>query len=284
MSNTINLMEGFASKLELKMARESHVWGKAKGKYDWTGLKTVKSITPITQTPNDYNPQATGSRFGALAEVEDSLNTYTLQFSKSNNMSIDKEYNTEQKMLKRAGTILKYQINQEYVPMMDRECLSEYAGTTGVVHSTDGEITSSNVSTKITNARKSFVNNHVYGNGNDLVMWVKTSIYNDAILHNSEFIYLDKVKTKALIDAAVGKLGAFQVIEVADEDMPANVNFICANLNCLLNPTKFKTLRILKTHPDVDGAVLQPHFVYGAFVERANVKGVYVSNVQAPSI
>lgn len=277
---TINLMDGFAPKLELKMKRSAKVWGKAKGKYDWTGLKTVKSITPITQTPNNYNPSATGSRFGALAEVEDNLNTYTLQYSKSNNMAIDKEYNTEQKMLKRAGTIMKYQIEQQYVPMMDQQCLAEYAGTTGVVSSTDGAATKANIAGLFTQARKSFVNNHVYGSGKDLVCWISSTAY-EKLLLCSEFLNLEKVASKALIDGAVGKMGAFQIIEVADEDMPENTNFICANLNVLMNVEKFRTLRILTEHPDVDGAVLQPHFVYGIFVEKTNVKGVYVSKITA---
>jgi len=276
-------MDGFAPKLELKMKRSARVWGKGKAKYDWTGLATVKSITPITQTPNDYNPGATGPRFGALTEVEDTLNQYTLQYSKSNNMAIDKTYNTKQKMLKRAATIMKYQIEQEYVPMMDQQCLSEYATTSGVVVSVDGSVTKSNVAGFFAAARKSFVNYHVNGNGQDLVAWVASSVY-EKIIQSPEFLNLEKVGTKALVDGAAGKLAGFQIIEMADDDMPENVNFICANLNVLMNVDKFRTLRILTEHPDVDGAVLQPHFVYGIFVEKTNVKGVYVSRSQAASV
>lgn len=278
-------MIDYAPKLELKMKREAKVWGKAKGRYDWTGVKTVRSITPITQTPNDYNPAATAgtSRFGTLAEVEDSLNEYTLQFSKSNNMAIDKEYNTEQKMLKRAGTIMKYQIEQEYVPMMDMNALNAYVTTSGIGSALDSSLTASNISAAFTAARKHFVNYHVFGNGKDLVCWIRSTDY-EKLLRCAEFLNLEKVGTKALVDGAVGKMANFQIIEVADDEMPEGVNFVCANLNVLLNPEKFKTLRILTEHPDVDGAVLQPHFVYGAFVEKANVKGVYVSRNQALSV
>lgn len=279
---TINLMTKYASKLELKMKRTAKVWGKAKGRYDWTGVKTVKSITPVTQTPNTYNPAATGSRFGALAEVEDTLNEYTLQYSKSNNMAIDKEYNTEQMMVKRAGTIMKYQIEQEYIPAMDKDALTAYVTTANIASKIE-TLSASNIAEAALAARKSFVNNHVIGSGSDLVMWVKSSVYSDYILQCSSFLSLEKVGTKALIDGAVGKFAGFHVIEIPDEDMPTDVSFVCANLNVLLNPEKFRTLRILTEHPDVDGAVLQPHFVYGAFVEKANVKGVYVSRTAALS-
>lgn len=279
---TINLMDKYADKLELKMNRESKVFGKAKGGYDWSGVNKVKSITPKTQTPNDYNPEATGSRFGTLAEVEDVGHEYTLQYSKSNNMSIDKTYNTTQKMLKRASQILKYQINQEYVPMMDKHALEQYVAADGIATATDGALDASTVSAKLIAARKSFKNTHTYGNGKDLVCWVGTSGYEQMLL-NPHFLSLEKLGPKALVEGAVGKLGAFQIIEVEDDVMPENVNFVCANLNVLMNVRKFTTLRILTEHPDVDGSVLQPHFVYGAFVNETNAKGVYVSYINAPA-
>jgi len=284
MSNTINLMDQYADKLELLMKREAHVWGKAKGKYNFDGVKTVKAITPVTQEMNDYNPAAASGtpRFGTLAEVEDTLHTYTLQYSKSNNMSIDKEYNTEQKMLKRAGEIMAYQINQVYVPFKDKAALTQYVAGAGV-KSTDGTLTNETVVTKLANARKSFVNNHVAGNAKDLVCWIRSTDYTKLILAK-EFTYLDKVAPKALVEGAMGKCAGFSIFEIADEDMPDNVNFVCANLNCIMNVDKFETLRILKTHPDVDGAVLQPHMVFGAFVNETLKNGVYVSNIEAASI
>lgn len=277
---TINLMTQYADKLEKKMKREALVWGKAKGKYSFVGLNTVKSITPITQTPNDYDPNATGSRFGTLAEVEDSEHTYTLQYSKSNNMAIDKQYNTEQKMLKRAGEILKYQIEQEYVPMKDKQCLTEYCKATGVVSKVDGALTKDNAIDAVKAARTSMVNNHVFGNGRDLVIWATPQVL-DAIAGSTEFKNWEKIGTKAFVEGSIGRASSFNIIEVPEDLMPDNVNFVAANLNVLMNVEKFKTLRILNEHPDVDGAVLQPHFRYGIFVNETNAKGVYVSRTTA---
>jgi len=283
MSITVNLMTKYADALELKMKREALVWGKAKGKYNWDGVKTVKSITPITQDVNNYNQEADGSRFGALAEVEDTEHTYTLQKSISNNMAIDKEYNTEQKMLKRAMEILRYQIEQVYVPYMDKFALSTYASASGIESKVDGTLTSSTAIEAVKAARTAFVNNHTFGNGKDLVMWVKPGIL-DLIAASSEFKNWEKIGTKAFVEGSIGRAAAFSIIEVPDDIMPADVNFICANLNCVMNPEKFRTLRILNEHPDVDGSVLQPHFVFGAFVNETNAKGIYVSREQAASV
>lgn len=280
---SVNLMSKYADKLELKMRREALVWGKAKGGYSWDGVKTVKSITPVTQNINNYNQDAVGSRFGALTEVEDTEHTYTLQYSISNNMAIDKEYNTEQKMLKRASEILKYQIEQVYVPYMDKEALTKYVSASGIETKVDGELTTSTAIGAVKAARTAMINNHVFGNGKDLVMWVKPGVL-DLIAGSSEFINWEKIGTKAFVDGSIGRAAAFSIIEVPDDIMPAGVNFVAANLNCLMNPEKFRTLRILDKHPDVDGAVLQPHFVFGAFVNATNAKGVYVSRSEAASV
>lgn len=282
----INLMDAWAPALEKKMTTGSLVFGKALGKYSWTGVKTVKSITPVTQTPNDYDigdDDGVASRFGALTEVEDSKHEYTLQYSKSNNMSIDKENNTSQKMQKAAGVIIKAQIEEQYFPMMDKEALSVYATTEGVGDGVDSSLTSSNVAAAFTAARKSFVNSKTMGTPKQMVAWVGASTY-EKLLNSDEFLNLEKVGTKALVDGAIGKIAGFSVIEVPDEYIPENTNFVCANRRVLLNPLKIKTTRILTEHPDFDGAALQFHWQFGAFVEEANLKGVYVSRTQSLSV
>lgn len=280
---SIHLITKYAGSFEKKMREESLVFGKGLCKFDFTGANTVKTLTPVTQTPNDYNPAAEGSRFGELAEVEDAENTYTLQYSKSNNMSIDKQYNTERKMLFRAFEIMKDEIEEQYAPMMDKHALACYAGTAGISKSVDSTPSGSTVYGVFTKARKALVNAHAFKRGKNCVAWVSSTLYNDAILDCNKFSDLEKVGTKAVVEGAVGKLAGFSVIEVPDEYMPDNTNAIFANLKVLANPITFKTLRILTEHPDVDGSVLQPHYRYGCFVEKQNVGAVHASLINAAS-
>lgn len=280
---SVNLITKYAGQFEKKMRMQSLVFGKGLNKTKFTGANTVKTLTPITQTPNDYNKEAEGSRFGQLAELEDEENTYTLQYSKSNNIAIDKENNTEQLQLKRSFEMMKEEIELEYVPMMDKHALACYAGTAGVSKSEDGAITGSNAFAMFTAAKKAMVNAKTFNGGKNCVAWVASSVFNDGVLDCGKFLNLEKVGTKALVEGACGKLAGFSIIEVPDDYMPENVNAIFANLKVCMNPIKFKTLRILSEHPDVDGAVLQPHFRYGCFVEKTNVKGIHVSYVEAPS-
>lgn len=279
---TINLLEGNASKLEKRMTIGALVFGKAKGGYKFDGVDTIKSLAVVTQAPNTYNPAATGSRFGELKEVEDTLNTYKLEEGPSNNMSIDKSYNTAQLMLKRASEIMQQQIDEQYIPLMDKKSLAAKVKGAGVT-SVDGAVTSANCFKVFSKARKAFVDNKVRGNGKDLVAWVKSGVY-ETIIEDERFKTLEKLGTKATTEGVVGKYAGWQIIEVPEDYFDSNVNVVFANLYCLIDVDKFRTLRILTEHPDVDGAVIQTHFKYGSFVEKTNNKGVYVSYVSSPSI
>ena len=279
---TINLLEGNATKLEKRMTVGALVFGKGKAPFKFDGVDTIKSLAVQTQTPNTYNPQATGSRFGELKEVEDTLNEYKLEEGPSNNMSIDKSYNTAQLMLKRASEVMQQQIDEQYIPLMDKKSLANKVKGAGV-NSVDGAITSANCFKVFSKARKAFVDNKVRGNGKDLVAWVKSGVY-EVIIEDERFKTLEKLGTKATTDGVVGKYAGWQIIEVPEDYFDANVNAVFANLNCLIDADKFRTARILTEHPDVDGSVIQLHFKFGSFVEKTNAKGVYVSYVTSPSI
>ena len=279
---TINLLEGNATKLEKRMTVGALVFGKGKAPFKFDGVDTIKSLAVQTQAPNTYNPQATGSRFGELKEVEDTLNEYKLEEGPSNNMSIDKSYNTAQLMLKRASEVMQQQIDEQYIPLMDKKSLANKVSGAGA-NSVDGAITSANCFKIFSKARKAFVDNKVRGNGKDLVAWVKSSVY-ETIIEDERFKTLEKLGTKATTDGVVGKYAGWQIIEIPEDYLDANVNAIFANLNCLIDADKFRTARILTEHPDVDGSVIQLHFKFGSFVEKTNAKGVYVSYVTSPSL
>jgi len=280
---SINLLQGTAEKLEKKMTVGSLVFGKGKGKYKFDGVNSVVSLTPITQTPNTYNPDAVGSRFGTLTEVEDTKHVYELAAGPCNNMSIDKTYNTAQLMLKRASEIMDAQIEEQYKPYMDKVALANKISKAGA-HGVDGTLTDETVFAKFAAARTSFVNNKVAGNSKDLVAWVPSTIYS-LILQDKRFQTLQQLGGRIATDGALGRYAGFDIIEIPDDYISnSNVNFVAANTRLIIDVDKFRTLRILTEHPDVDGSVLQPHFVFGSFVNEANNKGCYVSYKEAPSI
>jgi len=279
---TINLMTEYQPIIEQRYKLGSLVWGKAKTKYDFTGVATVKRLTPQTQELNNYNPdETTGPRFGAVREIEDVENTYTITQNKSFNMSIDSSYNTKQKMIKRSGAMLKMETDEVVIPTKDKYALSVYANTSGIQESIDGILTTDNVVSKIIAANVALVNEKVPEE--DLLIWTGASNYGVMQLAK-EFINLRGLGEKSVGKGVVGEMSGIRICRVPDSYMPDNVNFIAVDTRAIMNVDKHKLLRIITESENLDGALLQGHLMYDAFVVNQKKKGIYVSLKQARSV
>jgi len=278
---SINLMTEYSPVIEKRYVLGSLVWGKAKTKYDFTGVNTVKKLTPQTQSLNDYNPNAAGSRFGAISEIEDVENTYTITKNKAFNMSIDATYNTQQKMIKRSGAMLKMQTDEVVIPEKDKYALSIYASASGVQTSVDGTLTSANVLEKVIKANVALVNEKVPEE--NLIMWVGASTYGE-MQTAEKFVNLRNLGEKAVGKGIVGEMSGIKICRVPDSYLPANVNFICVDTYAVMNVDKHKLLRIKTDSDQLDGALLQGHLMYDAFVVNQKKKGVYISLKETPSV
>ena len=273
---SINLAIKYASKIEERFVLESLVFGKGTAKYDWTGTKEVRSITPTTVALTNYDladADATAARFGALTEVQDALNTYTLTQDKSFNLAIDRGNNESQMLVKKAGAVMKMEVDEQVIPAMDAYALAAYAGTTGVQTSAVLALTKSNIVDAFGAAIAGLVNNKVPATGN--IAWITASEF-AKLVASPEFLNLEKLGTKAVGKGVVGEVHGIQIIRVPDSYMPAKTSFIVAHPSCLMPVKKINTLRILKEHPDIDGSVLQGRIMYDAFVLNQKTKGVYV--------
>ena len=273
---SINLAIKYASKIEERFVIGSLVFGKGTAKYDWTGTKEVRSITPTTVALTNYDiadADATAARFGALTEVQDALNTYTLTQDKSFNLAIDRGNNESQMLVKKAGAVMKMEVDEQVIPATDAYALAAYAGTTGVQTSAVLALTKSNIVDAFGAAIAGLVNNKVPATGN--IAWITASEF-AKLVASPEFLNLEKLGTKAVGKGVVGEVHGIQIIRVPDSYMPAKTSFIVAHPSCLMPVKKINTLRILKEHPDIDGSVLQGRIMYDAFVLNQKTKGVYV--------
>lgn len=269
----INLVTKYASKIEPQFKVESLVWGKGTAKYDWDGARTVKSITPTPVALVDYDDsqRAVSSRFGALNELQDVVNTYTVEQDKAFNIAIDKGNNKSQLNLKGAGEMMKMEIDQIITPTMDKYALSKYVGTTGIGKVVQASLSKSNIVETITSALVTCRNAKAPATG--YVMWIKMSEYGK-LLNNDQFVKLEALGTKALGKGVVGEVNGIKVIPVPDDYMPTGTHFIVAHPSVLMPVSKIKTLRILTENPDLDGANLQGRFMFDAFVLTQRVGGV----------
>ena len=260
----INLVTKYSSKIEEGFALDSLVFGKGTAKYDWDGTDTVKSLSPTTVAPTDYDKTKTdGSRFGTPTEMEDVENTYTVT-----------QDNTAQLMIKASGRMMNKQVKEQITPMLDKYALAQYVGTTGVQAKVDGALTADNIFAAIVAARSAMVNGKVPTTG--LMGWIRATDYG-TLLQTGKIQYLQEIGSKAFSKGYVGTVGGINFIEVPDEYFATNINFLVAHPSVLMPVKKITTLRILTDDPLLDGASLQGRYKYDAFVLKQKVKGVYVS-------
>ena len=271
----INLVTKYSSKIEEGFALDSLVFGKGTAKYDWNGTDTVKSLSPTTVAPTDYDKTKTdGSRFGTPTEMEDVENTYTVTQDKSFYLTIDKGNNTAQLMIKASGRMMNKQVKEQITPMLDKYALAQYVGTTGVQAKVDGAVTADNIFAAIVAARSAMVNGKVPTTG--LMGWIRATDYG-TLLQTGKIQYLQEIGSKAFSKGYVGTVGGINFIEVPDEYFATKINFLVAHPSVLMPVKKITTLRILTDDPLLDGASLQGRYKYDAFVLKQKVKGVYVS-------
>lgn len=271
----INLATRYANKIEEAFTLDSLVFGKGTATYDFSGVKTVKSLSPQTVDPVDYDITKTdGSRFGSLTEMQDVENEYTISQDKAFNLSIDKGNNENQLHLKDAGKMLKKQVREKIVPLMDKYALEQYSTATGILSNVDGVLTTDNIVEKIADSITALVNAKVSVDG--LIGWIKASDYEKLVLTN-KIIYLEKIGSDAFSKGYIGTCQGINFVRLPDTYFPKNINFLVAKKEVLMPVKKITTLRILKEHPDVDGSVLQGRYMYDAFVLRQKANGVYAS-------
>jgi len=279
---TINLVTKYSSKIETEFTLQSLVFGKGSAKYDFTGAITVKSITPTTVDLVNYDKtKVDGSRFGALVEMEDTLNEYTITQDKAFNLAIDKGNNTNQLMVKEAGRMSKLEVDEKCIPEMDKYALAQYCSASNIQSHTHGALTADTIVPAIADAVAGLVNYKVPTDG--LIGWIGASEYSKLVMTN-KLTYLQAQGGKAFDKGVVAECQGIKFVRVPDSYMPNGVNFVVANPKVLMPVKKINTLRILTDNPDIDGANLQGRFMYDAFVLKQKAKGVYVSRSADASV
>lgn len=276
----INLVTKYANQVEKKFTLDSVVVGKAKGKYNWDGARTIKAIIPTTQSLTDYDATASANRFGTPAELQDTVGTYEIQKNRSFSIVIDKENNTSQNMVKAAGEMMKYEVDDVMIPEFDAWCLGKWATGAGQ-YNVNASLTKSNIVKEFADCIAKLVNEKTPTN--DLIAWVGATNVS-LLLQAPEFVNIDTLGRDATKKGIMGEVHGCKIIRVPDSYLPSGVNFLMAHPRALLAPQKIKTLRILTDVQGFDGAVLEGRMLYDAFVVKAKEKAVIKSVTTQPSV
>ena len=292
MPSTYNFATKASPKVQEAFYKESLTEGIFSQEYDWTGVATVRIYSVDDLPMQDYDWDATsGSRFGSLTELGDTIQELTVNQDKSFNGAIDKRNNTSELMIKAAGKVLARQTRNVIVPMVDQYRLAAIAAGNGVTGfgGAGGGFIKYNISLTKSNIIETIMTHNAELN-NALVPTKNRVLF----IKESEFIKckladqivgteatLQEVAKNVIVNGEFGRLDALHIVPVPDSYMPDGVLYMIVTKGCCVSPKKIETMRVIADHPDIDGHVVQGRMLYDCFVLAKKANGILVATSAA---
>ena len=266
----VNLATKYASQLDQIWTHASYTDNWINKKYDFDGVDTVKVYTVTTVAPNDYSRTSTGDRFGGNAELQDTIATYQIKNDKSFKISIDRG-NFEQGMrAKKAGEVMRYEMNEQIIPMIDKDRLATVAaGATAV----------SQAVTATTDAYQDTLKLNEYLDEckaplEGRVLWVTPAEYNLVKTAITTNILASGYNDKLVGKGFVGELDGVPVVKVPTSYFPAGVKALLCHRDSLLGVRQVTETRIITDSEFVSGSILLGRFIFGSFILKGKELGV----------
>ena len=267
----INLLEKASRTISTYFTTESLVAGRLSTEYDWSGVKTVKIMTPQTVPMVDYT-RSGANRYGTPTEMEDVIQEMTLTQDKAFALTVDKGNNADQQGLKAAGRMLKLQLAERAVPTMDRYVLDTLAHKAGTIVGSGTALSKSNVCERISAGTEALDDAEVPQSGRTL--FLPAAVYTMLKL-SPEFLGLEKLGGRAVAKGQVGEYDGMAVVKVPKGRWPANLNFLIVYKNSATAPVKLNDTKLHQDPPGISGNLIEGRQYYDCFVFGAKCGGIY---------
>ena len=267
----VNLATKYASKLDQLFTAGSYTDAYINKDYDFTGAKTVEVYTVSTVDLSNYDRTATGDRFGGNNEVQDIITAYTIGNDKCFKITIDEGNYQQGALAKKAGEVLKAQMEEKVIPTIDANRLlkaaigaaaaSQYYSPTA--NDAYGDV-----------CKMSAALDEAKAPQQGRVLWVTPAFYNSIKKQITTTVNASEYNGKLLGKGFVGELDGTPVVKVPSSYFPSNTSAIMAHKRSLLGVEQIKSVKIIDDSELVDGKVLRGRFIYDSFVLNGKKKGV----------
>lgn len=266
---TVNLAVKYADQLDQMWTHASYTDRWVNKKYSFDGVDTLKVYTVTTVAPTDYNRAGTGDRFGGNAELQDTIATYQLTKDKSFKIAIDRGNYEQQMRAKKAGEVMRYEMNEQIIPMIDKDRLSTAAAGAIAVSQAVNYTSDAYVDVLTANAYLDEAKAPLEGR----VLWVTPGEYN-AIKGKITTLMASGYNDKLVGKGFVGELDGVPVVKVPTSYFPAGVKAILCHRDSLLGARQVTETRIITDSEFVSGSILLGRFIFGSFILKGKEKGV----------
>jgi hypothetical protein len=266
----VNLAQKYSSQLDQIWTHASYTDNWINKKYDFDGVNVVKVYTATSVDPTDYNRSSTGDRFGGNNELQDTITTYTLTKDKAFKIAIDRG-NYEQGMrAKKAGEVMRIQMNEKVIPMIDADRLATAAAGATAVSQAVTATTDAYQDTLKLNEFLDEAKAPLEGR----VLWVNPAEYNLIKTAITTNILASGYNDKLVGKGFVGELDGVPVVKVPTSYFPAGVKAIMCHRDALLGVRQVTETRIITDSELVSGSILLGRFIFGSFILNGKKNGV----------
>ena len=260
---SINLATKYSSKLDQLFTAGSYTDRYINKKYDFTGAKTVEVYTVTTVDPTNYDRTNTGDRFGGNNELEDVITAYTISNDKSFKIAIDDGNYEQQALAKKAGEVMRAEMEEKVIPMIDANRLLKAAIGAAAV-SQYYSPTSNKPYEDVLKMSAALDESKAPQSGR--VLWVTPAFYNLIKGEITTQVLASGYNDKLVGRGFVGELDGTPVVKVPSSYFPTNTSAIMVHRDALLGVDQIKTTRIITDSELVDGKVLVGRFIYDSFI------------------
>ena len=269
----INYTTKYSSKIAERFKLGSLTDSACGNDYSFVGAKTIKVYSVDTVALNDFDRTAGSNRFGAVANLGDTVQEMTCTQDKSFTFAIDAGDQSDQAIDKAAGKALRREIDEVITPTLDKYRLAQWAANAGNEFTPAAAVTKNTILGNIIDANAMATDDLVPTENRTLfisVDWYKLLVQADAVLA------LEKLGNKAISKGAVGMVDNCIVKPVPTSWMPEGVGAIIKYKGCTVDPVKLQHYDVLKKVQGFDGPVVQGRVYFDAFVLDAKKDGIVV--------
>lgn len=268
---SINLASKYSSQLDQVFTAGSYTDRYVNRKYNFDGVKTVNVYTVTTVAPSDYNRNYTGDRFGGNNELEDIVTSYQLNNDKSFKLVIDRGNYEQGALAKKAGEVMRAEMEEQVIPMIDANRLSKAAiGAAAASQyyaptANDGYGDVLKMSAALDEAKAPIAGR---------VLWVTPTFYNAIKKQITTNVEASGYNDKLIGRGFVGELDGVPVVKVPTSYFPANTSAIMIHRDALLGAKQIMNTRVITDSELVDGTILLGRFIFDSFVLNGKRKAV----------
>ena len=267
----VNLASKYSGQLDQVFTAGSYTDRYVNRKYNFDGVKTVNVYTVTTVQPSNYSRSNTGDRFGGNNELQDIVTSYQLANDKSFKIVIDRGNYEQGALAKKAGEVMRAEMEEQVIPMIDANRLSKAAiGAAAVSQYFSPTANDAYGDTLKMSAALDEAKAPIAGR----VLWVTPTFYNSIKKQITTTVEASGYNDKLIGRGFVGELDGVPVVKVPTSYFPSNTSAIMIHRDALLGAKQIMNTRIVTDSELVDGTILLGRFIFDSFVLNGKKKAV----------